>query len=219
MCKKTKIKPRFLLVFLFMLAMPHIWAQPERFTEDGDEEEQEEKSESNSSSKGEKAADSTRQWYQNLIFGGNVGLSLGNVTYVNVVGQIGYPITENWVGGAGFNYSYYAVDQLLDPNGNLRNVDFSTQIYGPNVFTNFFPFEQAFIGAQGEYLNHDHTFFTSSGASRESNRWTPVLWLQAGYRQSFGRKGGYLLGLRANLLHDQYSPYGNWWMPYIGVFF
>ncbi len=207
---------------LLLLSPSLLWAQPERFKKNADEDDSTEQEASpKSPEKAQKApADSARPWYQDLVYGGNLGLQFGNLTSVTVVGQVGYHFTPQFMSGLGFNYNYLKINRQYDPFTNtVRNVNFSSQVYGPNFFANYFPFKQAFIGTQWELLNHDFFQYTSAGTRQIQNLWTPVGWVQAGYRQPFGDNGGYLLGLRYNLLHDQQSPYGRAWMPYIGIFF
>ena len=58
-----------------------------------------------------------------LFFGGNVGLSFGSLTYINVAPTIGYKITEKFGMGLGPTYTYYNDRRFV-------NYKYETQIYG-----------------------------------------------------------------------------------------
>lgn len=213
---------RFLICTLLLLGTTHIWAQPERFKKNPQEQDSTQQKANQNAPLPEKKAtpDSARPWYRNLVYGGNLGLQFGDITSITVVGQVGYHFTPQFMAGLGFNYNYLKITRRYDPFTNtFRPVNFSSQVYGPNVFANYFPIKQIFVGTQWELLNHDYIEYSSAGNIITRNVWTPVAWVQAGYRQTFGDNGGYLLGLRYNLAHDQKSPYGRAWMPYIGIFF
>lgn len=158
-------------------------------------------------------------FWDRVIFGGGGGLNFGNNTNIFLAPQLGYKVTDNWIAGIGYMYNYTRWTQILTLNGVVE-VDFENQVHGPNVFTTFTFFESLFAGAQAEILNHDAYIYNSfQGTFDVENRWTPVLFVQGGFYQPIGSKGMMQIGLRLNLLHDEFSPYATSWTPIIQLYF
>jgi len=206
----------FLLIFL-ALSMS-LSAQSERFKKGGKEADK--PAEQNDEQESETVAPTKKaSWTDKLIFGGGAGASFGNNTNIFLAPQVGYQLRDNLVVGAGYMYNY-ARWRTLWGNGAVRNVDYENTIHGPNFFANYSPLENIFLGAQFEILNHDAYLYNINTLDFEvENRWTNVLFVQGGFRQQVGKKGMALLGIRYNLLHDQYSPYSNSWAPIFLIYF
>lgn len=208
---------------VFAMALGVCSAQPTRFQKGAGKQEEQaqetpQKSPSAQASKETKAKE--ENFFNRLAIGGNLGLSFGNVTQIMLAPQVGYRFSDKFIAGPGFIYNYLRVDRAYNSfTGRWESVDIENLVYGPSAFALYFPSEVIVLGAQFEYLNHDYLYFTPLGDVIEENRWTPVFWVQAGYMQPFGRNGFIQLGLRANLLHDDSSPYATWWAPMLGFFF
>lgn len=217
------------LILLFILST-NAWAQvPERFRDKGSkndtiqaEEESGTEREKVSSVKPVQSKSEESNFWDKVVFGGNASLSIGTYTLIHLSPSMGYKFRENFIAGAGFIYQYAKINQAYDLNsGRYVQVDgYENQIYGPKVFTNYFPVDFLYIGSQFEYLNHDVGLYDfSTSQFYVQNQWTPVLFLEGGYAQPLGNKGYVQLGLRFNVLHDFDSPYGSSWFPVIGFFF
>lgn len=158
-------------------------------------------------------------FYDKLVFGGGAGLSFGNNTNIFLAPQVGYRVTDNFIAGLGYLYSYTDWNQILTFQG-LVNVDYTNQIHGPNLFGTFTILETLFLGVQGEILNHDaYIYQPLRGDFLVENRWTPVLFLQGGFFQPVGKNGFMQIGMRINLLHDEFSPYATSWSPIFQIYF
>ncbi len=159
--------------------------------------------------------------WDKMVFGGDLSLSFGSYTAVYVAPTVGYRFSDKLVAGPGFIYQYFRWNQVYDPFTNsLRNVDdYGNEIYGPKLFVNYALAESIYLGSQFEYLNHDYYTYQGGAPPNKENRWTSVLFLEAGLRSSIGQKGFAVVGLRYNLLHDFTSPYSSAWFPVIGFFF
>ncbi len=177
------------------------------------------KNPSSNSSTSPKIKDEESLW-QKLVFGGNLSLSFGTNTFINVSPSVGYKVTDRWIPGGGFIYQYAKFSTGIDPFGQLvrLNNPIESQTYGPLAFVNFLPTEQIFLRTQFEYLNHDLAFQTARGIELQ-NQWTPAMWLGGGLSQPLGNKGFFQVGLMLNLLHDVDSPYGTFWYPVVGFYF
>lgn len=216
LCRVRFFAMKKLGIALIFLMSCGLQAQEERFRKGGgkDQPEEEQRDE-----KGK--ADSAKEKSSKLdkfVFGGNLGMSFGNVTQVLVSPRVGYRVADNLIAGGGYFYQYYSIDEIFR-GGRREPVDFSTSTHGPLFFADWFPMDNVFTGLQFEYLNYDFIELPASGPPVEGNRWGSVMWVQAGYRQSTGSRGYVLLGARANILHDRRSPYPTWWMPVISFFF
>jgi len=73
-------------------------------------------------------------WRDRLYFGGNLSLSVGTVTLIEISPLVGYRLTPRWSAGFGLKYEYYKSSGYI---GNYGVSTYSTSIYGTNVFTNF----------------------------------------------------------------------------------
>jgi hypothetical protein len=211
------MKKLFLLTFL--LCSIGLSAQNERFKKGGNTADK--PAEQNEEQEKPKKVEPSKKarWTDQLIFGGGAGASFGNNTNIFLAPQVGYQVRKDLVVGAGYMYNY-ARWRTLWGNGAARSVDYENTIHGPNFFANYSPLESLFLGAQFEILNHDAYLYNINTLDFEvENRWTNALFVQAGFRQKVGNKGMALLGIRYNLLHDQYSPYSNSWAPIFLIYF
>lgn len=215
---------RHTLTLLFLLfCLADLSAQNKRFEKGAGKENKEKASEE--SAEGPDKDPSTQKKPElicdRLIYGGGLGLSFGNFTQISLAPQVGYRFDEEWVAGLGFIYNYIKINRIFDPALNQWvKPNFENIVYGPTFFGNYFPSDKIFLGAQFEYLNYDDYFYSPTQADPIIlNRWSSVLFLQAGYLQPMGEKGFLQVGLRVNVLHDESSPYGRWWSPLINVYF
>ncbi len=210
-----------LLALLFVLGTCQLYAQNERFKTGGGRSQNNQEQEQKAPEKKKKKALNERPFRDRLVFGGGLGLSFGNTTQIMLAPQVGYRQTEDFIYGVGFIYNYLNVNEVYNAGtGRWEPIDFESTIYGPNLFADYFLFDQGFVGAQLEILNFDsYGLNSNSGNFEVNNIWGTVLWLEGGYLTRLGGNSFAQIGVRVNLLHGANSPYGNWWLPMISFFF
>jgi len=159
--------------------------------------------------------------WDKIVFGGDLSVSFGGYTSIYLAPTVGYRFSDKLVAGPGFIYQYYKWDEVYDPStGTLRSIDaIENKLYGPKAFVNYRVVSNIYLGTQFEFINHDYHTYQLSGPPQVDNRWTPVLFLEAGFQQQLGKKGYVLFGLRYNVLHDHTSPYASPWFPAISFMF
>lgn len=215
------------LVIICLLGMSTAFAQvQERFktTEKSDTSEQQTDDRQNPSTDKSTAKVQRKEeedFWDRVLIGGGVSLSLGTYTSIYLAPSVGYMATDKLLVGLGYNYMYFKWNQAYDPNtGQYVKVDsYGNTIHGPKVFAQFFPFSSFYVGSQFEYLNHDVPYIDRFGQYYTNNEWTEVLFLEAGLNQKIGSKGFVQLGLKYNILHDYDSPYAGAFFPVIGFMF
>ncbi len=151
---------------------------------------------------------------ERLFYGGDLGLSFGNITFVRVAPIVGYNVSEKFGFGLGPSYQYWRI------RDQFSNSSLETSIYGLNTFARFFPLDQVYLQTDFELLNL-RSQFRDSGNFFEpvDTRVTVPIWLVGvGYAQRSGR-GGFLLGVFYDLIQDRNSPYGTDFIIRGGVFF
>jgi hypothetical protein len=62
-----------------------------------------------------------------LVFGGDIGLNFGTITYIKLAPDVSYHLTSRWTAGLGPIYIYE----------NYKNVNFKTSTYGGKAVTSF----------------------------------------------------------------------------------
>lgn len=206
-----------ILALIFGLSLN---AQVERFKKGGGENE-EENTQAEKKKQEQSEEPQEQRFVDRLVFGGSFAASFGNTTNIMLNPQVGYKFNDKLVAGPGFIYNYLRIRQLFNPfSQSFEDVNIENTIYGPSAFVYYFPFKSILVGAQAEMLNFDYSRYDPiSGNIQTDNIWQPVFWLQAGYSQPVGENGFVQIGVRANLLHDDQSPYVSWWMPVFNIFF
>ena len=87
---------------------------------------------------------------ENLRIGGNFGMAIGDITFIEASPMLGYQFTQRLQAGVGFTYNYYA--------DNTSN--FSTSIFGGSMYAQFkvlqvaSPALQLALRAECGMLNH-----------------------------------------------------------------
>jgi hypothetical protein len=132
-----------------------------------------------------------------LVYGGNIGLSFGNVTNVGISPLVGYKVTERFVPGIGASYNYIKIRY----NGYPTQ---STNIYGGSVFANYFVLENVFAHAEYEVLNGEWEPYYKPGERFNLSSFL----IGGGYRESLGGIASYVLVLY-NVTQSYDSPYSS----------
>ena len=147
-------------------------------------------------------------WRDRLYFGGNVGLSFGDITIIEVAPLVGYRITPRWSSGIGFEYEYYRTSRYIYGN-------FSTSIYGGSVFTEYNIWRDfitkgisLIVHTEYEALSLDQKYFQDPNLPHGRFILNSVL-VGGGIRQHLGGRASINILVLWNLNQTQYSPYEN----------
>lgn len=151
-----------------------------------------------------------------LVFGGNLGASFGNFTFINISPQVGYMFSPLLTAGAGINYVHSSF-KTQDFNGNdLYKENFSYA--GINLFGRFFPTNFLFVSLQPEvnYSWGKVTFENDQPDIKQPTEWIPTLLAGAGVMMGgSGGRGGVMLSLQYDLAQNPRSPYGT--RPFVSM--
>ncbi|HSK13389.1 MAG TPA: hypothetical protein VK907_09250 [Phnomibacter sp.] len=145
-----------------------------------------------------------------LVFGGNLGASFGDLTFINISPQVGYQFSRVITAGAGINYINTGI-KYRDFNG--RELYKETFGYaGLNLFTRVFPVEFLFAMVQPEFNYSWGKLKFPDGRPnvKLDGTWVPSLLVGAGAMLGGqGGRGGMMLSLQYDLAQDPRSPYGS----------
>lgn len=182
--KLAKIKRVALLILIFLLSFTNSYSQAREFNSP--------KAKSKSSSKGFEFDP------DNLVIGGNLGASFGNITFVEISPTIGYLFTDNFLAGLSSRYIYFE-------DKTLPQFVYKTNIYGGGVFAQYFFLENFIAHAEYELLNlEDNSFFGNGERINISS-----VFLGGGYRSDIGGSSYFSILLLYNLNETTQSPYTN----------
>ncbi len=132
-----------------------------------------------------------------LFYGGGLGLSFGDITFIRVTPLVGYNVTPKLSFGLGPTYEYYK-DKRYVP-------DFETTIWGGSVFSRYFVLPMLFLHAELEILNLDEYHAVTDF---DYDRVTiPALLLGGGYSQRTQNGSGFFIGIYYDVIGDINSPY------------
>lgn len=155
-----------------------------------------------------------------LVFGGNLGASFGDYTFVNLSPQVGYMFNRYITAGAGVNYLYQSV-KYYDNSGRdfaRNNISYA----GLNLFTRISPVRFLFISAQPEM---DYSWgklkykgaYSDRMAEKLGGKFVPVFLVGAGAVLSPTGKGGMFVSVQYDVIQSDRSPYGT--KPYLNIGF
>ncbi|MEI6489677.1 MAG: hypothetical protein WCP52_11985 [Bacteroidota bacterium] len=150
-----------------------------------------------------KAEEAEDSFWKKTFFGGGLGLSFGNPTYVDVSPILGYRINEKVHAGVGVNYQYYEYDY-----GSYR---FTTNIYGGSVFGRYYIKKDFFTHGEIEYLN------LAAYNNIEKRIGVTSVLVGGGYIQRFSQYSGIVAMVLYNLTQNDYSPYASPLIIRLGV--
>ena len=134
-----------------------------------------------------------------LTFGGNFGAAFGDVTFIDISPTVGYHVTDDFILGTGFTYSYLK-DKRYSPI-------YQTNIFGGRLFAQHIILENFVAHAEYELLNMDifiNNF--SNGIVRDNIH---SLFIGGGYRGSMGGNSFVSLLILYNINESEFSPYQN----------
>jgi hypothetical protein len=149
---------------------------------------------------------------QRLIFGGDIGLSFGTITYIKIAPIIGYRISDRLVAGLGPIYIYE----------NYKNYNLESSTYGGKALASFtvikgrdaggvFPLGNIVFYAENEVINVESYFYDPIYNYYYFNDrvWIDNLLLGGGLSQSLGGRFGITIYLLWDVTQNEYSPYNN----------
>jgi hypothetical protein len=130
----------------------------------------------------------------NLVFGGNVGLSFGNITYVQASPLVGVKIKPDWTAGVGLDYVFYGTQGFRNQN-----------LYGGSLWSRYFIKDNFFITSQYQVINRE-LFAPKEGYYR-----TNVNLLFLGGGVLLGDRNGLSMTISGmyDIIEDPNSPYTN----------
>ncbi|MCC7302414.1 MAG: hypothetical protein IT233_07225 [Bacteroidia bacterium] len=130
--------------------------------------------------------------WDKVEFGGSLGASFGNVTFIDVSPTIGYRLVKNIVAGAGPLYNYFH-----DKRNNIE-----INIYGGRTYVRPYIYKGAFLHGELEWINGN---FLLNKPKQRFN----VFGLLAGGGFQPSPDGGFFVLALWELLHDPLYPYPN----------
>lgn len=131
-----------------------------------------------------------------VFIGGNLGLSFGDVTNIQIAPIVGYRVTNAFSIGLGPQYQYTRIKF----NGGS---DLTSNNYGFNAFARYNVYDPFFIQAEYEYLNFE--LFRQDLTSFRDN-FSSVL-IGGGISQPIGARAFFNLTVLYNLSYDQSEPF------------
>ncbi|MEL1241187.1 hypothetical protein [Flavobacterium flavipallidum] len=142
-------------------------------------------------------------FWQNIQFGGGLGLSFGNrYTDITVAPSAIYNVNEYFAVGLGAQYTYVKQKEVFNSN-----------MYGGSLITLFNPLQEIQLSAELEQLRVNVKGIGMNNFS--NNFWNTGLFLGAGYRN-----GNITIGARYNVLHkEDQGAYSDAFMPFVRVYF
>lgn len=128
-----------------------------------------------------------------LFTGGGMGLSFGDITYVELSPQLGYMFTDKLAAGVTVEYTYL--------NNSRINQSFS--MYGGSVFGRFFVLENIYAQLEFEALNLDYFDPVSQQTTRANTFATLV---GGGYGYPLGGRSFLNVSILFNVTKDRFYP-------------
>ncbi|MEL7005874.1 MAG: hypothetical protein AAFN93_24565 [Bacteroidota bacterium] len=134
-----------------------------------------------------------------VFIGGNLGLSFGDITNIQIAPIIGYRVTNEFAVGLGPQYQYTRI--RLN-----RGSDVTSNNYGFNAFARYNLVQPFFAQVEYEYLNFE---FIRLDLTTTRSNFSSVL-IGGGISQPIGSRAFFNLTVLYNVLYDQNdleSPY------------
>lgn len=150
------------------------------------------------------AQDDEVRFWDNVRFGGGLGLSFGNGYFGASVSPAAiYDFNQYFSMGPSLIFSYQEDDF------------FQSTLYGASVIALVNPIREIQISAEVEQLRVNQDFTDFSGMTIEDNFWNTALFVGGGYRT-----GAVTIGVRYNVLFSNDDRvYADAWAPFVRVFF
>jgi hypothetical protein len=142
-------------------------------------------------------------FWQNVRFGGGLGLSFGNDIFSATVAPSAiYDFNAQFAAGVSLNYTYFSADDF-----------FKSTIVGGSFIGLFNPLPEIQLSSEFEYLNVSRNF--EDPIVLDDNYWQPAVFFGVGYTTN-----NITVGVRYNVLHDDdKSIYADALVPFFRVYF
>lgn len=144
-----------------------------------------------------------------LFVGGNLGLSFGDFTYINVSPLVGYRFSPLFAAGLQLNTQYESV-KYYNTADRLQRRDRYTMV-GGGIFGRIYPIPQLFLHVQPEenFLVGRRKYYDGTPEARYRTHVTSVL-AGGGYAAPVGNGGSeFSVMILYDVLQQPDSPYGN----------
>lgn len=151
-----------------------------------------------------KAQNIQNEFWQNVRYGGGLGLNFGNGFFTATIAPSAiYQFNDKAGLGLGLNATF----------NNQRDF-FKTTVLGGSVIGLYNVIPEIQLSGEFEQLNVSRRYDIKVDLPNE-NFWSPALFLGAGFRN-----GNVIIGMRYNVLHDdEKSIYIDPWVPFVRFFF
>jgi hypothetical protein len=145
-----------------------------------------------------------------LVYGGDIGLSVGTYTYINVSPAVGYRVTDRLIVGLGPIYIYE----------NYKDYHLESSMYGAKVITSFtvlrgtdinpnFQIGNLVLHLENEVINVKPLMFDQFGPVYGTRLWIDNFLVGGGLSQSLGSKFNVSVLILWDVTNNAYSPYSN----------
>jgi hypothetical protein len=157
-----------------------------------------------------KPVDEKPKFSDRLVFGGDIGLSVGTYTYINVSPAVGYRLTNRLTVGLGPIYIYE----------NYKNYNLESSMYGAKVITSFtvlrgtdinpnFQIGNLILHMENEVLNVKPLVPDQYGWAYGNRLWIDNFLVGGGLSQSISSKFNVSVLILWDVTNNVYSPYSN----------
>ena len=134
--------------------------------------------------------------------GGNLGLSFGSETYIDIEPILGYKITDHLQAGVGFKYIY--------DKTNYYGIDYHTNIIGGMQFSRLFLFKNIFAEQEFEYNNYSQPIGIDANNNLVyGHAGFPALFVGGGLYQPISGNAGFTMMVLYDLIQDPHSYYNS----------
>jgi len=149
----------------------------------------------------------------NFVFGGNIGLQIGTVTFIDISPNLGYFIKPNLIAGIGTTYQFY--------HQSYYNAKFSSSIYGGRIFCEYIIIQNikkvlpvksnfaVFSHLEYEALNLDHDLTNPQISNKVNRFWLHGILIGGGIRQPIGKYSSFDIAILININANSRTPYEN----------
>ncbi len=145
---------------------------------------------------------------EKLFYGGNLGLSFGSITYINLSPLIGYRFSDLFAAGLQVNGLYESARYKNLSNRTTRKERYG--MVGLGVFGRVYPIPQLFLHIQPE-LNYvmGKVKYYDPPAEDNYHKMVPAFLAGGGYSQKIGPNSAFVIMILYDVLQDESSPYGS----------
>jgi len=147
---------------------------------------------------------------ERIVFGGDIGLSFGSITYIKLAPVVGYRITERLTAGLGPIYIYES----------YKHYDLKTSTFGGKVVASYTIFRGSslpaiaglgniVLHAENEIINIEPLYYSGYYYYFGDRLWIDNVLLGGGLTQYIGNRFGVSILILWDITQNQYSPYSN----------